>query len=60
MPIVKTNGEIRICGDYRETVNTETNTEQYPVPRIEYIYSTLNGGKVFSKINCSNAYFQSR
>ena len=43
-PIVKPNGKIRICGDYRETVNTATKTDQYPIPRIEDIYSTLNGG----------------
>ena len=60
MPIVKTNGKIRICGDYRATVNTATKADQYPIPRIEDIYSTLNGGQVFSKIDCSNAYLQYR
>ena len=44
MPIVKTNGKIRICGDYGATVNTATKTDKYPIPRIEDIYSTLNGG----------------
>ena len=34
VPIVKTNGKIRICGDYRATVNTATKTDQYPIPRI--------------------------
>ena len=54
-PIVKTNGKIRICGDYRATVNTATKTDQYPIPRIEDIYSTLNGGQVFRKIDiCFN------
>ena len=60
MPIVKTNGKICICGDYRATVNTATKTDQYPIPRIEDIYSTLNGGQEFSKIDCSNAYLQYR
>ena len=46
--------------DYRATVNTATKTDQYPIPRIEDIYSTLNGGKVFNKIDCSNAYLQYR
>ena len=56
VPIVKTNGKIRICGDYRATVNTATKTDQYPILE----YSTLNGGQVFSKIDCSNAYLQYR
>ena len=60
MPIVKTSGKIRICCDYRATVNTATKTDQYPIPRIEDIYSTLNGGQVFSKIDCSDAYLQFR
>ena len=60
VPIVKTNGKIRICGDYRVTVNTVTKTNQYHIPRIYDIYSMLNGGKVFSKIYCSNAYLQYR
>ena len=58
MPIVKTNGKIRISGDYRATVDTATKTDQYPIPRIEDIYSTPNGGQVFSKIDGSNAYLQ--
>ena len=56
----KTSGEICICGDYRATVNTATKTDQYTIPIIENIYSTLNGDQVFRKIDCSNAYLQYR
>ena len=58
VPIVKTNGKIRIYGDYRTTLNTATKTNQYPIPSIEDIYYTLNCGQVFSKIDCSYAYLQ--
>ena len=47
VPIVKTNGKLCICGDYRATVNTATKTDQYSIPRIEDIYFTLNGVKSF-------------
>ena len=47
-----------MCCDYRATINTATKTYQYPIPSIEGIYSTLNGGQVFSKMYCSNAYLQ--
>ena len=58
VPVVKSNGNIRICGDFRTTVNLATKTENYPIPKIEDIYSTLSGGSVFSKLDCSNAYLQ--
>ena len=48
----KTSGKIRICGYYRATVNSVTRTVQYPIPITEDICSTLNGGNVFSKIDC--------
>ena len=47
--IVKTNGKICICGNYRATVNTATTTDQYPIARIGDICSMINGGKVFIK-----------
>ena len=53
-------GKFRICGDYRATVITATKTDQYPIPRIEDIYSTLNGGQVVNKIDYSNTYLQYR
>ena len=47
VPVVKSNGNIRICGDFRTTVNLATKTENYPIPKIEDIYSTLSGGVCF-------------
>ena len=55
---MKTNGQVRLCGDFRTTVNMATNTQTHPIPKIEDIYSTLSGGSVFSKLDCSNAYLQ--
>ena len=56
VPVLKTNGQVRLCGDFR--VNMATNTQTHPIPKIEDIYSTLSGGSVFSKLDCSNAYLQ--
>eukprot|EP00731_Ephydatia_muelleri_P018903 Em0011g943a len=53
-PIVavqKPDGGVRLCGDYKVTVNPEIQVERYPLPRIEDIFATMNGGSVFSKID---------
>ena len=56
--MVKTNGSVRICGDYKLTANTATKMESYPLPRIEDLFASLAGGKVFSKLDLSHAYLQ--
>ena len=58
MPVVKSNGSVKICGDYKLTANTATKTESYPLPRIEDVFASLAGGKVFSKLDLSHAYLQ--
>lgn len=58
VPVTKQNGNIRVCGDYRLTVNQVLNTETYPLPRVEDIFAQLSGGLTFSKIDLANAYLQ--
>lgn len=45
VPVMKQNGTVRICGDYKTTINQATITESYPLPRIEDLLSFLAGGK---------------
>jgi hypothetical protein len=54
----KANKSIRICGDYKRTVNLHLDDEVYPLPTANDIFSTLAGGTVFSKLDLSNAYQQ--
>ena len=58
VPVLKNDGTIRICGDYRLTINQATKTTAYPVPRIDDLFATIGGGKIFSKLDMSNAYNQ--
>ena len=60
VPIVKEDGTVRICGDYKLTVNQGSKLESYPVPRVENLFASLSGGRLFSKIDLSNAYQQMR
>ncbi|XP_031760407.1 uncharacterized protein K02A2.6-like, partial [Xenopus tropicalis] len=60
-PIVvvpKKDKTIRLCGDYKVTVNRCIEPEPYPLPNVEDLFATLAGGKYFSKIDLSNAYQQ--
>ena len=58
VPIVKKDGSIRICGDFKQTVNKFAKTEIYPLPRIEELFATLSGGKTFTTLDLSHAYLQ--
>ena len=58
VPIVKEDKTIRICGDYKVTVNKVSKLDNYPIPKSEDLFVTLNGGKQFSKLDISQAYQQ--
>lgn len=60
-PIViafKSSGSIRICGDFKVTINPHIVSDQYPLPRFEEIASKLNNCQVFSVIDLKDAFLQ--
>lgn len=54
----KNTQELRLCADYRVTVNPAIKVDQYPLPLPEDIFANLQGGTVFSIIDLSKAYLQ--
>ncbi len=58
MAVPKKDGRIRICGDYKTTINPHLEVDQYPLPKPEELFTTLTGGQVFSKLDLSQAYQQ--
>ncbi|XP_014876941.1 uncharacterized protein K02A2.6-like [Poecilia latipinna] len=54
----KTGDSVRICGDFKVSVNPVLRVDQYPLPRIEDIFTAVAGGKHFSKIDLAQAYLQ--
>ena len=58
VPALKQDGKVRICGDYKLTLNQATKTDPYPLPRIEDLFTSLSKGKSFSKLDLAHAYQQ--
>ncbi|CAH4038755.1 unnamed protein product [Pieris brassicae] len=56
VPVVKPNGSIRLCGDYKVTLNKVILDEQYPIPMIEDIFAEMNGDKLFCTLDITQAY----
>ena len=58
VPVSKQDGSVRICGDYKLTVNKVAKPDSYPLPRIEDLFARLAGGKHFSKLDIAHVYQQ--
>lgn len=58
VPVMKKDGSLRLCGDFKVTLNPVLTAEQYPLPLIDDIFSGLAGGQKFSKIDLCQAYLQ--
>ena len=58
VPVLKRNGQVRICGDFKQTVNPVLQIDKYPIPNIDDLYSKVSGGRYFKRLDLSNAYLQ--
>ena len=58
VPVPKSDGAIRICGDYKVTINPSLQVDKYHLPRPNELFTCLTGGKVFTKLDLIAAYQQ--
>lgn len=58
VPVVKKDGGITLCGDYKTTLNFCLETDRYPLPRVDESFAALAGGQEFSKIDLNRADHQ--
>jgi hypothetical protein len=58
VPVVKPDKSVRICGDYKLTVNRASHLARYPLPKVEELFMKLAGGRTFTELDLSHAYEQ--
>ena len=58
VPVLKPDGTVRICGDFKLTLNQYLDVPEYPMPTPEELFTKLNAGDKFTKLDLSNAYQQ--
>lgn len=58
VPVIKKDNSVQICGDFKVSINPGLEAEDYPLPRIEDLFTGLVGGQNFSNIDLHQAYLQ--
>ena len=58
VPVLKPKGDVRICGDFKVTLNKYVDRQHYPLPHIDELFTTLKNGVRFAVIDLRDAYLQ--
>lgn len=58
VPVMKKDGTIRVCADFKITLNKCLEVDHYPLPKVEDLLTKLHGGEKFTKLDLSQAYAQ--
>ncbi|XP_055645629.1 uncharacterized protein K02A2.6-like [Toxorhynchites rutilus septentrionalis] len=58
VPVMKSANKIRLCGDFKLTVNKSLLVDEHPLPTINEMFSNMAGGEKFTKLDLAQAYLQ--
>ncbi|UYV67739.1 hypothetical protein LAZ67_5001822 [Cordylochernes scorpioides] len=56
--VAKPDGQIRLCADFKKSLNPYLEDVKYPIPNIDLVLSNFQGKKLFTKLDLSKAYHQ--
>ena len=56
--VLKLNGAVRLCNDFKVSLNPNLNVQQYPLPTVADVLHTAEGAARFSKLDLADAYLQ--
>ena len=51
VPVAKPTATVRICINYKLTVNEVSKLDNYPLPKTDDLLATLGGGETFTKLD---------
>lgn len=58
VPVKKAGGRVRLCGDYKITINPKLLVDEHPLPTVEELFATVAGGDKLTKLDLYQAYLQ--
>lgn len=56
VPVIKSDGSVRICGNFKLTLNPNLIRDRHPIPLIDEIFMAMRNGKSFSQVDLEHAY----
>lgn len=54
VPLIKSDGSVRQCGDYKVTINPHLHVNHHLLPRPDELFATLNEELRFTKLDLSS------
>ena len=58
VPVVRPDGRIRVCANFKCTANRAVQLDRYPLPKMEEMLAKIGAKRVWSKIDLASAYQQ--
>ena len=58
VPVLRSTSAVRICGNYKVTINRAVKVDKYPIPNLSDLFTQLSGGTVYTTLDMSHAYLQ--